>query len=298
MDKTKGHGEKNLLSKNLIITAVVVLLGLAGIYLYINYRTNLLAQEIKNTNDSLATLLQASDDKIKSIAEILSGNLSDEQQKNSYLKDQLGEITNTVGALEKLSTTDPELLKKYSKVYFLNEHYVPVSLTDIDKKYRSQSSTNFQFHSDALPHLEDLFNAAQDDGMTLLAQSAYRSFAAQSVLKATYKVTYGAGTANQFSADQGYSEHQLGTTLDFTTEKLGGNLEGFDKTPEYAWLLENAYKYGFVISYPANNTYYKFEPWHWRYVGVKLAKRLHEDNTYFYGMDQRIIDTYLVNIFD
>ncbi|MEO7596994.1 MAG: M15 family metallopeptidase, partial [Candidatus Paceibacterota bacterium] len=193
--------------------------------------------------------------------------------------------------------TDPELLKKYSKVYFLNEHYVPLSLRTIDPDYLSPKATNKEISSDVWPFLRDLFQNAADDGLSLQALSAYRSFGTQSALKASYTFTYGAGTANRFSADQGYSEHQLGTTLDFTTAKTGV-LEGFNITPEYKWLQDNAHKYGFVLSYPLGNTYYKFEPWHWRFVGVALATKLHEDGEYFYDTDQRVIDTYLANLFD
>jgi D-alanyl-D-alanine carboxypeptidase len=128
--------------------------------------------------------------------------------------------------------------------------------------------------------------------------SAYRSFGEQSSLKASYKRTYGAGTANSFSADQGYSEHQLGTTIDFTTTILGANFAGFDKSDAYEWLLDNAYKYGFIISYPKTNAYYTYEPWHWRFVGVELATKLHDDNQHFYDLDQRAINGYLVNLFD
>jgi len=143
-----------------------------------------------------------------------------------------------------------------------------------------------------------LMDEARDDDLNLLVQSAYRSFGTQSTLKATYTVSYGSTAANRFSADQGYSEHQLGTTVDFTTGVSGGALEGFDKTPEYVWLLENAHKYGFILSYPAGNTFYKFEPWHWRFVGVSLARKLHNNETNFYDADQRLIDSYLVKIFD
>ena len=149
-----------------------------------------------------------------------------------------------------------------------------------------------------MPYVEKMITAGNADGVAVLVESAYRSFADQAVLKSNYKITYGAGTANKFSADQGYSEHQLGTAIDFTTLKTSGALEGFDKTPEYKWLTDNAYKYGFVISYPAGNKYYKYEPWHWRFVGVALATKLHEDGIYFYDMDQRLIDNYLANIFD
>ncbi len=288
--------------KNILIVLIIGTL-LFGVYKYIDYRLKLTEQKtyakIDSVNKESQKNIKDLQNLLLSTASGLESVLEQEQQKNNSLKEEFNNITDTVGTLEKLSTTDPELLKKYSKVYFLNEHYVPISLSEIPKEYRNAKSTNFQFHSDALPHLEDLFDAANnDDELSLQAQSAYRSFATQSVLKATYKVTYGAGTANQFSADQGYSEHQLGTTLDFTTVKTGGALEGFDKTPEYKWLQENAYKYGFILSYPAGNAYYKFEPWHWRFVGIALATKLHDEGKYFYDMDQRIIDKYLANIFD
>ena len=99
-------------------------------------------------------------------------------------------------------------------------------------------------------------------------------------------------------AGQGYSEHQLGTTLDFITPGQNGNLTGFDKTDAYLWLQNNAYKYGFILSYPKGNTYYMYEPWHWRFVGIKLATYLHDTNLNFYNMDQRDIDKYLINTFD
>jgi D-alanyl-D-alanine carboxypeptidase len=118
------------------------------------------------------------------------------------------------------------------------------------------------------------------------------------LLKSTYSVTYGAGTANRFSADQGYSEHQLGTTLDFTTPATGLVFSKFEKTSAYAWLAENGYTYGFVLSYPKNNTYYQYEPWHWRFVGRGLAAKLHADGKRFYDLDQRDIDSYLISFFD
>ena len=143
-----------------------------------------------------------------------------------------------------------------------------------------------------------MIDAGNASGVNILALSAYRSFGTQAALKNAYKVTYGKGTANQFSADQGYSELQLGTAIDFSTLKTKGALDGFEKTPEYIWLTNNAYKYGFVLSYPKGNKYYEYEPWHWRFVGIALATKLHNDNMYFYDMDQRVIDTYLANIFD
>jgi D-alanyl-D-alanine carboxypeptidase len=79
---------------------------------------------------------------------------------------------------------------------------------------------------------------------------------------------------------------------------VGASFSGFSKTPEYEWLMQNAYKYGFIISYPKDNAYYQFEPWHWRFVGKSLAKRLNEEKQNFYDLEQRTIDSYLINIFD
>ena len=294
---------KNFLDRILthdVSIVFLVALSFLGVFKYVEYRINIVSAQISGLEAEKKNL----NDKVWVLEEIIKGteaNINDvlqkEREKNNSLEDQFSEISNTVGALSKLSKTDPELLKKYSKVYFLNEHYVPISLSDIDSTFVSNKEKKYQIHSDVLPKIEAMIKAGNEEGVSLLVLSAYRSFQTQATLKANYKITYGTG-ANKFSADQGYSEHQLGTTVDLTTVKTNGKLEGFDKTPEYKWMKENAYKYGFILSYPFGNKYYKYEPWHWRYVGVMLATKLHEDGDYFYDLDQRIIDNYLANIFD
>ena len=223
--------------------------------------------------------------------------LTVERQNSTYIQSQIQDITSTVGQLKKLSETDVELLKKYSKVYFLNENYIPPRLTDIDTKYLNIKTKVVQVHSDMWPHLKKMLDDAESQGIIIQILSGYRSFSTQASLKSSYKVTYGSG-ANKFSADQGYSEHQLGTTLDFTNEKIGSVLSGFDKTDGYKWMTDNAYKYGFILSYPKNNSYYIYEPWHWRFVGIALATKIHEQKLNFYDLPQRDIDQYLANIFD
>jgi D-alanyl-D-alanine carboxypeptidase len=248
-----------------------------------------LENQIGNLNQSLsvATTENAS----------LTSAYAAEKERNDSFEGRISGIADTVGTLQKLSETDPELLAKYSKVYFLNENYIPSSLSPIPSQYLEDPSRKLQIHSGALPFFARLMGAAEDDNIDLKVASAYRSFGQQAALKESYEVTYGSG-ANAFSADQGYSEHQLGTTLDFITSKQGGSLAGFDKTPAYSWLLDNAYKYGFILSYPEGNSYYEYEPWHWRFVGIKLATDLHNEKKNFYDLDQRDIDAYLVNIFD
>lgn len=227
----------------------------------------------------------------------LSDDLRKEKRRNDKFSSQIEEISGTVSVLDKLRKTDSELLKKYSKVAFLNENYLPEGLTKIDKVFLSNAATESRIHVKVDSFLQDILEAAKDSNNEVRVVSAYRSFGTQGALKSGYAVVYGSG-ANQFSADQGYSEHQLGTTVDFSTPALSGVLDGFDKTSAYEWLKKNAYRYGFILSYPPDNAYYQFEPWHWRFVGVDLAKDLHRNGKYFYDMDQREIDVYLVNIFD
>ncbi len=227
----------------------------------------------------------------------LKDDLRKAEDKLEAYEERVGTALKTVDTLDKLSRIDPELLQKYSKIFFLNEHYAPPRTRALDKAFLYHENKAEFLHTQVIPFFEDMINDAKDDGVDLFVVSAFRSFETQASLKGNYTVQFGSG-ANAFSADQGYSEHQLGTTIDFTTTGLNGELTGFEKTKAYEWLSTNAHKYGFILSYPENNAYYIFEPWHWRFVGKDLARELHRKDTHFYDMDQRSIDKYLVSIFD
>lgn len=304
-----GHSSRTILT-------VIALLILAVVF-YGAYRFRVTVLRLYVVNDRLATTtaqLKLSEGQNKILTEAngnleqnlaqaqtdiasLSSSLAAEQAKNNMFEGQIRAIGSTVGTLEKLSKTDKELLRKYSKVFFLSENYIPSDLANIASTSLYEVDKPVKIHTKVLPYLSRMLQAEEKNGTPLQIISAYRSFGDQTVIKSGYKVTYGAG-ANTFSADQGYSEHQLGTTLDFTTPALGVAFSKFESASAYKWLTENAYQYGFVLSYPKKNTYYQFEPWHWRFVGVALATKLHNGNQYFYDLDQREIDSYLVSIFD
>ena len=281
---------------------------IAGVVFYGDYRQAQLKNEIILQNEKVASTTIAFSSAIKGLQEqitgiveqnnLLNSTVQDQISQTSDLLDQVEQVNDTAEALDKLSKVDTQLLQKYSKVFFLNENYAPAKLATIPDKYVFDASKKYQFNDKVEVYLEKMLDAALDDGIDLKVISAYRSFGTQAILKSNYAVIYGAGTANSFSADQGYSEHQLGTTVDFTTPALGSNFDTFDTTTAYTWLNKNAYKYGFVISYPKSNAYYVYEPWHWRYVGVDLAERLHRNGDYFYDMDQRKINNYLGVFFD
>ncbi|MGB3922108.1 MAG: M15 family metallopeptidase [Minisyncoccia bacterium] len=278
-----------------LLAAIIIALPLAG---YAAYQYRALAKDYR--------LLSEENIVLEHELGVLKNNYSNLEERSTGQQaiidsfgGQIEGLSSTVGVLDKLAKTDKELLQKYSKVYFLNEHYVPDALTEIDDNLSfNQSGGNLLIHDKVAPFLKELILEALEDGVNLLVVSAFRSFDTQASLKAEYRVTYGEGTANQFSADQGYSEHQLGTSIDFTTKELGASFTKFGSSEALKWLEDNAHKYGFILSYPANNGYYRYEPWHWRFVGVDLATRLREEGKYFYDWDQREINKFLVKIFD
>lgn len=278
------------------VSALVALLVLGSGTYYLYHSLTTTRGELTSTKGELASTTSALSESVER-SDALEQALANERSLNATYETQLGIATNKVGNLTKRIQTDKELLEKYSKVYFLNENYTPQALAPISPSYTVNPSKHYSVHAEVSPFLEQLLKDAQDSGNPLLVLSSYRSFTEQASLKSAYKVTYGSG-ANRFSADQGYSEHQLGTAVDFTTASLKTTSTAFATTPSGKWLFDNAYKYGFVLSYPKSNTYYMYEPWHWRFVGVALATYLRTTDTTFYSLDQRYIDTYLVDIFE
>jgi LAS superfamily LD-carboxypeptidase LdcB len=302
-----------------ILPAIIVFITLGGVLIYQSRQITMLKNDVSMLTRNLASTTHAvlatmsnTNQLSKNVTDLssktsdISSTLTSAQQNIDAVKSQVGgveqtvgSISGTVGTLQKLVSADPEILKKYSKIYFTNENYVPAHLTFIPQEYVYSSTKQERYLSEAYPYLKSMLDQAKANGTPLYVKSAYRSFSEQKSLKTTYSVVYGAGTANSFSADQGYSEHQLGTAVDVISTGLGGTLTtNFDKTSAYKWLHENAFRYGFVLSYPKGNSYYVYEPWHWRFIGVKLATYLHDTNKNFYDLDQREIDTYLATTFD
>ncbi|MEK7662044.1 MAG: M15 family metallopeptidase [Patescibacteria group bacterium] len=287
-----------------LLLAIVVT---ASIFVYGGYRYYLLNEDLtharnqfETTSKDLSSIIGRLQENLASTT-IQNRDLNDFvtilKARNSDFQNEIQDISLKVFTLEKLKNTDPELLQKYSKIYFLNENYIPSELSLITPDFAFIKTKPLQIHTRIRSYLEMLMRAANADGIDMSILSSYRSFGTQASLKSQYSVIYGSNS-NKFSADQGYSEHQLGTTVDFTTKKIGGALTGFEKTPAYEWLLKNAYRFGFILSYPKGNSYYIFEPWHWRFVGVYLSTYLHEQNKNFYDLPKRDIDQYLIKIFD
>jgi len=127
--------------------------------------------------------------------------------------------------------------------------------------------------------LRALADAAGAAGKPLAIRSAYRSYATQVATFASWVKRSGYQKALKFSARPGHSEHQVGTTVDFTTAPGVPLRTSFGKSPAGKWLARNGWKYGFIMSYPKGQkrvSCYGYEPWHWRYFGRDLARQIHE----------------------
>jgi D-alanyl-D-alanine carboxypeptidase len=122
--------------------------------------------------------------------------------------------------------------------------------------------------------LAALRQAAADNGTPLTILAANRSHAQQAELYARRVDELGGTEAGSRVARPGHSEHQLGTTIDVTTEGAADVDQTWGATAAGQWVATNAHKYGFLLSYPpdaSDRTCYDYEPWHLRYVGRELA---------------------------
>ena len=131
-----------------------------------------------------------------------------------------------------------------------------------------------------IPDLAALAEAASAAGAPIAVQSAYRSYAYQGTTFQDSVNQLGQDAALLVSARPGHSEHQLGVAIDFRSADGGGPWEGGDwaATPAGAWMKANAWRFGFVMSYPSAaqpTTCYAYEPWHYRYVGREIAAAMH-----------------------
>lgn len=133
------------------------------------------------------------------------------------------------------------------------------------------------------PYLQEMFDAARAEGIYPVVREGYRTAEEQqeilddkiqTYINQGYSQSRAERTAKEWVALPGTSEHQLGIAVDINADKSKCSNEDV-----YAWLAENAYKYGFILRYPPGKqeiTGTSYEPWHYRYVGVEAAQEIYE----------------------
>ena len=157
----------------------------------------------------------------------------------------------------------------------LKRDYQPWDLVSVR---RADIAGSGKVRAKMIKDLKALAAAARKAGKPLAVRSAWRSYDYQKALFSSYVRTYGRAQALKFSARPGHSEHQMGTTVDFTVGPGVPLSTKFGDSPSGKWLARNGWKYGFIMSYPKGKrsaSCYGYEPWHWRYFGRDLARKIH-----------------------
>lgn len=183
--------------------------------------------------------------------------------------------------LDKEDYTDSVLVSEFSTDMLINKHrhlsedFQPNDLVEASLDYASEKE--IYLSRLAYNAFKDMSDAASREGYGIVINSAFRSYQEQQELSDLYLRTYGQEYVDKYIAKPGYSEHQTGLAMDIGSRSV--NI--FANSKEYGWMLENAYKYGFILRYSKrdeNLTGFRFEAWHYRYVGKEIAKYCHDHN--------------------
>jgi zinc D-Ala-D-Ala carboxypeptidase len=144
------------------------------------------------------------------------------------------------------------------------EHLVVAEVGDDGREHR--------LAPDAATAWQSMCAAAQADGVVIRIASAFRSIDRQvEIVRGKLEAGVSLAEILSASAPPGYSEHHTGRAVDITTDGVAPFEVEFERTPAFAWLTENAGRFGFVLSFPHGNRYgYQYEPWHWFYRETRM----------------------------
>lgn len=166
-----------------------------------------------------------------------------------------------------------------NKFYKLENNYIPENLTNISIQY---AYDNHKLKKEVNDAYTKMAKDAKKQNITLIANVSYRSYEEQEASYNSLKSKYGTEKADNLAARSGHSEHQTGLSLNITT-RLKEN-EEFENSQAYQFLINNSYKYGFILRYPKDMediTGFLFEPGHFRYVGIEAAEKIYNENITF-----------------
>ncbi|MEN8079206.1 M15 family metallopeptidase [Clostridioides difficile] len=210
--------------------------------------------------------------------EINLASANNKDLENNATKNNYNEIEN----LEKILNNEFFIL--VNKDNKLSEDYVPNNLKLSEIKFLDYIETR-DLESTTADALKEMFDAALEDGVTLLGASGYRSYNIQKNLYDSRVASMGEERTSLYTAQPGASEHQTGLAIDILSSDYQNLDDGFENSKGFEWLINNCYKYGFILRYLEGKediTGYNYEPWHFRYIGnVEIAKDIMERGIVF-----------------
>lgn len=172
------------------------------------------------------------------------------------------------------------------KKHHLKKEFVPYDLVELKgNAFYKVNRAGHKLTPQAEEALMNMSRSAKKDGITIMVSSTYRTYEYQVNLFNRYAKQYGEKEADRFSARPGATQHRLGTVIDF-----GSISDEYAETKAGKWLYANAGKYGWSLSYPKgfeDVTGYKWECWHYRFIGVKACKF---QKKYFEDIQQYLLE--------
>ena len=220
------------------------------------------------------------------------------KEPNTYDFNKLVSIVNS-HANEEPYTSDRKSDISKGVAMIDNKHYqlgdyAPDDLEAIEWKYRfGGANDKIEVRKEVHEAYLEMWEAANQEDIYLLALSGYRSKVEQEKEYNYYRDLKGEAYADSIAARPGWSEHQTGLALDIYSKECS-SASTFHESKTYKWLLDNSYKYGFILRYTEGDekiTGYHYESWHYRYIGKELAKKVHEsgltyDEYYAFYLDK------------
>ena len=172
----------------------------------------------------------------------------------------------------KLVDTSKGVLMLVNKFNSLTKEYVCEDLVTMGLEF---AYTGKEISNEAYSSFKRLVRDAKKEGLTIIANSTYRSYEDQEIVYHQKIDQLGQEGADLIATKPGFSEHQTALAVDVSTP--GYTTTTFETSEEYAWLQENAHKYGFILRYPKGKkhiTGIEYESWHYRYVGAEMAAKI------------------------
>lgn len=215
----------------------------------------------------------------------ISANFSIASKEDIYQNEKTVDVNSSNINLQK----ELNLLKGYkqdnnlllcNKSNLLPTEYEPNDIVESNLPFLSYITTT-KLNSITATNARNMFNAAKENNINLLGASGYRSYTVQKNLFQEKVNSVGFEKASEYSAPPRASEHETGYALDIVSKESPALRTNFENSAAFKWLNENAHKYGFILRYPKdkeNITGYKYEPWHFRYIGLEHAKYIKENN--------------------
>lgn len=273
-----------LSKKAIILSATVLILTLSlmliFIYQYKNGFTYITLNEAKKSNEEVKESRDNTDNeenKSEDITEVIEAEKAEHATtERNFTSSYLVNWWEYPDEILETEKDGDNLLVLVTKKYKLPPTYAPLDLVKANNS-GIRRGENYYVRNILINDLTNLVNDISAEGIDISIVSGYRSYATQ---ESTYQywVNYNGGSteeADKISARAGHSQHQLGTAIDFSTNGISDSIGSqFTGTEAQKWLADNAYKYGFALSYPYGGeevTGYSYESWHYRYIGVDNA---------------------------